>query len=568
MVYQFEKKVMTKYGTYTYICIGEAERINGRSVRTWEFTLGRKDRMKEDIQNLKRKLSRKSPDGQEYQFGLVEALASIAQDIDLMGAINQHVDKRDQGISVGEYITTLAINRAVSLNSKSQAMDWFATTTLYRQFPGIADELTVQNIWNQMGYLDQDNIRKIEQTICKAVLTIFALKPDCFLYDPTNFYTYIRDYKKNTIAQHGHNKKKRNELRQVNMSLLVARGETPVPMLHETYEGNVCDVTHFKDMLATMKTRLAAIGIDAATITLIFDKGNNSPDNFKKLDEENVHFITSLRPSTCQSLVKVPLSAYEVLWTKKPKNDVLGYRTMTTRYIGKESTIVVTFDKDTFALQKHKLDEHVKKAESRLWSFVTLKLNTKPQWSDIKKVTSKIKRDILKTRELRAIITFTVTNKKDGAGVDVTWHVDDKAKGAWMQRLGKTYIMTNMNEWSTTDIARTYRMQHDIEDRFKELNERDAVSVMPMYHWTDQKIRAHVFISVLALLLRSLLHAKIRSGGIMESKNKCFNALKGMKEIHLQYKDGNPPEIIYTSKSLLQKKLYDLLDLERFSNAR
>ena len=62
-----------------------------------------------------------------------------------------------------------------------------------------------------MEYLDQEIIKCVEEIICKKLFSKFGLKSDCFLFDPTNFLTYIRNYKKNTIAQRGHNKKKQNE---------------------------------------------------------------------------------------------------------------------------------------------------------------------------------------------------------------------------------------------------------------------------------------------------------------------------------------------------------------------
>jgi transposase len=568
MVYLFEKHVTTKYGKYTYICLGEAARVNGRSVRTWELKIGRKDTLGKDIEHLKRRLSSKPPQAEEFEFGLIVALHAICREIDLAGAINAHVDKREQGFSAGDYITIAAINRAVSLNSKSQVKDWFAKTTLSLQYPGIHEALTAQNIWNQMGYLDQDTIRKIEQLLAKTVFSTFNLDPDCFLFDPTNFYTFIREHDKNTIAQRGHNKKNRGNLRQVNLSMLVTRGAPPVPVMHETYEGNVPDVSHFKDVLATMNARLAAIGINAAKITLVFDKGNNSPDAFKKLDADDIHFVTSLKPSTCHELAEIPLSTFELLWTKPNGHKVLGYRTTMTKYMGKIASVVVTFDEDTFKLQDHALDKRVKKATTKLQAFIASQLNTKPQWKDATAVTKKITRDFLKPKELRAIIVPAITKRDGDAGLDVTWQIDDAALETRRDKLGKSYIMTNQNTWSTADIVRTYRAQHKIEDQFKALNDRTSVSVMPMYHWTDQKIRAHVFISVLALLLTAILQHKILAGGIKASKKACLDALRDMKEIHLHYDDGNPPDVVSTRMSPLQKAIFKVLNLQHHSVSR
>jgi len=42
---------------------------------------------------------------------------------------------------------------------------------------------------------------------------------------------------------------------------------------------------------------------------------------------------------------------------------------------------------------------------------------------------------------------------------------------------GGSFIFTNRNEWTTVDIAKTYRAQKGVEDQFKALNVRDSISV-------------------------------------------------------------------------------------------
>lgn len=69
---------------------------------------------------------------------------------------------------------------------------------------------------------------------------------------------------------------------------------------------------------------------------------------------------------------------------------------------------------------------------------------------------------------------------------------------------------------------------------------------MPMYVWTNEMIRVHMFISVLALLLSNLLYRKIQLGGIDHSKDTCFEVLEDIKEIRLYYDDKGPPEVLLT----------------------
>ena len=262
-------------------------------------------------------------------------------------------------------------------------------------------------------------------------------------------------------------------------------------------------------------------------------------------------------------LLDVPLSKYEELWTKKNGRKVFGYRTTTTAYLGKQNALISTFDEDTFALQEYNLDESINKALLKLKEFVKVQLNVKPQWKDPKSVADKIERDILKNKKLRSIIVISVG--KIHNELELTWKIDVTTRKEYLKDLGKSLIFSSRNEWSTLEIVKMYRAQIDVERQFKELNKRDRISVMPMYVWTDQMIRVHLFISVLALLLSNLLYRKIQLAGISPSKDTCFAALEDIREIRLYYNDKDPPEVLLTQMSVLQRKLFKTLDLKRFT---
>src|SRR5271157_456788 len=562
MVYLFDKVVKSKAHTYVYKCIGEAAWENGKSKRIWEISLGREDMLATEWQTIKKKLAAKKPDATRREHGRVIALLSICNDLDLAGIIDRHVDKRDQGFSVGQYLTILAINRAVALNSKSEVKDWFAKTSLASRYADMGEALTPQNIWNQMGYLDQETIRNIEQDLCKVVLSTFDKIPDCFLFDPTNFFTYIREHVKKTIAQRGHNKKKRNDLRQINASLLVTSDDYNVPIMHETYEGNINDATHFKDVLGRIEGRFKALGLELPKITLVFDKGNNSEVAYTSIDKMGFHFVSGVRPSLTKvkPLLAIPLSKYKVLWTKDSGTEVLGYRTSTDLYLGKKNTLVATYDDDTFELQEFNLDKTIATKISELEQFAMTQLNNKPQWQDKGKVATKINRGILKTKALKKLIPFVI--EETGSGLKLTWSIDQAARTEALKDAGKSFIFTNRNTWSTVDIVKTYRGQKGVEDQFKELNNRQEVSVMPIYHYTNQKIQAHVFISILALLISNLLYRKLKLHGIEGSMKKCFDLLDDIQEITLDYGKDLPTDVLLTKESPIQKRMVKIFDLE------
>ena len=76
--------------------------------------------------------------------------------------------------------------------------------------------------------------------------------------------------------------------------------------------------------------------------------------------------------------------------------------------------------------------------------------------------------------------------------------------------LGFRVIMTNRHNWGTASIIRAYHGQSKIEDAFKNLKNPYHLALTPQFHWTDQKVRVHMFICVLGYLLAAIVRRKVR----------------------------------------------------------
>jgi transposase len=78
------------------------------------------------------------------------------------------------------------------------------------------------------------------------------------------------------------------------MALLVSRKDQ-FPLFHQVYRGNKNDVTVFKEVFSDLTERLRGITQELTDITIVFDKGNNSKDNFALVDAEaGLHYLGGL----------------------------------------------------------------------------------------------------------------------------------------------------------------------------------------------------------------------------------------------------------------------------------
>src|SRR5205814_7102495 len=95
----------------------------------------------------------------------------------------------------------------------------------------------------------------------------------CILYHNTTFSTYIASNNtRNKLAQRGHNKQGRHNLRQVGLSY-VLDGDHGLSLCHHVYRGNIADGDEFSTSLARMLGMLDRTQIGRDTVTLVFDKG-------------------------------------------------------------------------------------------------------------------------------------------------------------------------------------------------------------------------------------------------------------------------------------------------------
>ena len=93
----------------------------------------------------------------------------------------------------------------------------------------------------------------------------------------------------------------------------------------------------------------------------------------------------------------------------------------------------------------------------------------------------------------------------------LTFRTDAAARKKLEDRIfGKRILFTNRAQWSVAEVVAAYRSQSEVEAGFRQQKDPHVVSFGPMHHWTDQKIRVHVFYSVLALTVAHLMRRSSR----------------------------------------------------------
>jgi transposase len=550
----------------------ECKRVNGNPRIVWQKYLGRA----EDIIRRSQQVAASAP--QEVvlrQFGLVAAMLQVAEELDFIGIVDRHIPKREQGASIGQFMLLAALNRAAAPCSKLQIGQWYEETILPDLWKLPAESFSSQRFWDAMNAVSEEAMRAIERDLVQKL----AARPvdlKALLYDTTNFATFIHTLnERNRIAQRGHAKSKRYDLRLVGLALLVTKA-FGIPLFHRAYPGNVTDTQEFAAVLGELAARYGELQKSCADLTLVFDKGNNSTDNFTLLELEKLHFVASLVPSQHADLLDVPLKEYQELSAPQWAG-VRAYRTRKEAF-GQERTVVVTFSESFFSQQTQALATQMAKCAQKLETLAQeLEAWRKAKSSKPKRYGKPPSQTNLE-RRVKTILApqhmsalFSTQVGVDAKGLPtLSYRSHPEILQATIERVcGKTILFTDRADWSTEEIIAAYRGQASVEEAFRNMNNWDYLRWQPMYHWTDQKIRVHAFYCVMALMFVALLRKQVAQAGMDLSSHELLESLSKIVRTVLVYpplEGSTKPRLVSTlsHRDPTQMALHRILGLQRF----
>lgn len=554
-----------------YYYLVESARIDGKPRIVHQQYLGR-------AEEIAKKCSRSTDlDTPKYsiaiEFGAVCALYEIARELGMVELIDKYAKKRNQDLSIGTYILIAAINRAVAPTSKLQIADWYAKTMLKRLLPAEKRMLSSQRFWDNMSLLSDTAIESFEDAFTELIVSRYNLSTDCLIYDATNFFTYIDTESESELPQRGHSKEKRFDLKIIGLAMMVTP-DFNTPLFYEVYPGNRADAVEFGKALAKLKERFARVCGAPRSVTLVFDKGNNSRQNIERVFEEDpsFHVVGSLKRTEHKDLLDIPKKQFQPV-SEHCYQGVTAFRCQRQVY-GKEMTVLVVHNPELLSGQMQGIIHNIEKCTLLLSELQRslLKRTTgevtkgrKPTVSSVEKRTS----DILHPEFMAEVFDATVTADHDGVHLYFAFN-NDKLEHIQEHFLGKTILFTDNHHWTDEQIVAAYRSQYHIEDAFKQMKNTKFLHLRPIYHWTDQKIRVHAFYCVLALRLCCLLQRNLHDHGINLSLNKMLSSLSEIQQIITVYPKQGASKKDRESFSLTklepeQKKMLEVLNINQYA---
>ena len=560
-----------KQGGRTYYYLVESARVGGKPRIVSQRYLG-------SAEEIAARLSESGPGEPDrtrhLAFGDVAATWAVLGRLGVADIVDEVVGARraDAGASVGTYIALATLNRVCDPCSKLAFADWWATTAGDRWLRLPAGALDHRRFWEAMDAISQPQLKEIERRITAGMVEAFSVALSGLVLDMTNFATWIDSANDRApIAQRGHSKQKRADLRIVGLGLVVSN-DGGVPLLSHAYPGNRPDVTQFPAMVKELVERFAALsgegpGQAGDRLTLVFDGGQNSEDNYELIDSAPLHFVGSLPPSDHPDLLAVPIADYLPV---EGFSGLVAFEA-TKVVFGAERRVVLTHSANLHAKQSAGFDQTLAKARRQL-SELAARLARGKTRRTRDKVEAEIA-SIVRPRWVARVMSTALTGESP-AELRLRFRTNPAARAALEAELfGKRILFSDKERDAapTAVIVADYRSQEAAEGDFRQMKDPKVVSFSPMFHFTDQKIRVHALYCVLALTVARLMAREADRAGMHLSVRELLGALAGIQETVLLYQGerGRPrARRMTTEMSPDQHRLYDLFGLDAYAPRR
>ena len=538
---------------HTYYYLAETQRVKGKPRVVWQRYLGTAEKIKEMLLGKEQKIK----DIDTLELGSIAALESIEQAIRFQEIVDEIVPKRHQGMSVGEYLYLIVLNRAVEPKSKASLGAWLKKTAIseYRAVDfALADSA---NFWDHMEKVSREQIEAIGDAVARRVVTTYNLSLDCLLYDTTNDFTQMSPQTSPELSRHTYSKAGKHELRHVGLALLCNRKEG-IPLFHRLYPANIHDSKLFGELYSEMFQLLLSLKKGKEQLTLVFDKGNNSPENMEGVDRSSLYFVGTLSPAHHPALCQVPLSEFKEIAIPEGDEELLFvYRTLLEVY-GKERAVVVTYNSLTYRKKVHWMNRTIRKTKKKLQELKQ-ELKIADGRTTVQSVERKVN-EILADSHIAPV--FAVKVSFDERKYLMSIRTNPLVLKEHRARFGKNILFTDHVDWSTEEIVLAYRDRYKIEGAFRLTKDPILIRWQPMYHWTDSKIRLHSLTCVMALLYLSLLKKKLKDSGIAMSLDRAMEILRDIRLAFCYYPRSVQPVRKVCRLSSAEEKLLTALSLK------
>lgn len=402
-------------------------------------------------------------------FGGIYLLATLWQQLRLGHLLEKNIRQSKYQTPVSQAIFAMVANRCLSPSSKLAISEWVERDV---HIPGL-EQIDVQVLYRAMDYL-LEHQEQLEKEIYWSVSDLLNLEVDLLFFDTTS--TYFETESETGIKKRGYSKDKRPDLPQVVIGLAVTRDGIPVK--HWVFPGNTADM----NTIARVKSDL--IGWQLGRCIFVHDAGMTSEDNLQYLQRAGGHYIAGRKLKSGEPGAELALSR------KGPYTPIQEHLLARVVILGngeKRKRFVLVRNTQEEQRQRLVRQQIIARLEKQLDVINNRKVRSHS------KVVCELKSHPVYGKYVREL--------QDGR-----LKIDQRKVAAESRYDGKFLVETSDDTLSLRDIVMGYKQLNDVEQAFRTL--KTTLELRPNYHSKDERIRCHIFLCFLALMLARIIEHK------------------------------------------------------------
>lgn len=378
--------------------------------------------------------------------------------------------------------------------------------------------------------------------LCRRWGELFGAKFDVLLYDLTSTY-FESDVQRpaTDLRQYGYSRDKRGDCRQVVIALIV----TPegFPLSYEVLSGNTADATTLSDFLDRIEQRYGR-----ANRIWVMDRGVPTEESLEKMRRIGASYLVGTPKGRLSKLEQGFLAQP---WARVREGvDVKRLSVDEDTYVLAQSAARI--DKER-AMRRRRLGRYVKRLHALRGQTLTrdqllMKLGAAKQEAG---------------RAAQLVKLSLPKSSSEGSTASFDFALDRAKLRQVRRREGRYLLRTNLGSHDPAQLWTFYIQLTEVEQAFKEL--KHDLAVRPIYHSSERRIEAHIFVAFLAYCLQVTLKAQLRglAHGITPAEVIAKFKTMQMVDVHVPTTDGR--ELVlsrYTQPEADHRMLLDLLGLK------
>jgi transposase len=539
-------KVPSSSGTVNeYVRVVEAYRQDGKVKQRVIADLGRKDFLQPLLPQLERVLRGEPRLADQpadvaildtWNWGPVLLIRALFEQLGLWQILDQHLGRpklRDDVAQVpyADRAFVLIANRLVRPSSEHGLARWLETDFVCdrhgRRFvPRWQRRGRVQVHTQQLQAwyrtLDRLTAAKsaIEVALYQQVRDLFSLQPDLVLYDITS--TYFEGRGPEDLAKHGYSRDGQAHNVQVVVGLVMVAGW---PIAHHVWAGNRLDSTTVTEVVRDLVQRFAF-----RRVLFVGDRGMVSEANLAALQAQGHGYLVGLRRRRNRQVDAWLQQVNEARWVDCPMGISAREHQPPLQTRGQEVSGPDSPQR-VFVIDSDERRQYEQAKRTQAMERTRVRLAKLQQRVADGKLTDPEQIGAAASRALQAHHGYRYYRWELRGG---TFHYEeDPVRLPQEQRLeGRYVIATGERDIGLLEAVAGYKQLMDVERSFRQL--KDVLALRPIYHRVEPRVKGHIFVAALALLVQRLLERRLDDAGVELSATQSLQAVETVRLVNFK----------------------------------